>query len=226
MPGLQEMAFDAVEIPPHILVVEDEVSVATGLKMILDEEGFNVDLAGDGGSALESFRDDGIDLVVADLKLPDISGMEVLRSIKAERPSTEAIIITGYPSVETVVESKKIGVRDYLRKPFSEDEFLSAVNSALRDRGREETKARLNTVEGRLIQRREVMRVLNRTAEDKNFWVDLLNKGSQALKNYRISSEAKAAIISGDLKWLNENIGEFTQKQLAFIYKRLEQEVW
>jgi len=226
MPGLQEAAFDTAGIPPHILVVEDEISVASGLKMILDEEGFNVDLAGDGNSALESFKGEGIDLVVADLNLPDISGLDVLRSVKAEKPSTEAIIITGYPSVETVVESKKIGVRDYLRKPFSEDEFLTAVYGALWERGREEMEAGLATVEGRLIQKREVMKVLNRTAEDKNFWVDLLEKGSAALAGYKISGEAKAAIISGDLKWLNENIGEFTQKQLAFIYKRLEQEAW
>ena len=226
MPNLQEFKADAVAIPPHILVVEDEASVASGLKMILNEEGFLVDLAADGRTALETFKGEGIDLVVADLKLPDINGMEVLRSIKADKPSTEAIIITGYPSIETVVESKKIGVRDYLRKPFSENEFLSAVNEALQERGREELEARLSTVEGRLIQKREVMNVLNRTAEDSNFWVDLLEKGSAALKGYQISREAKAAIISGDLMWLNENIGELTQKQLGFIYKRLEQEAW
>ncbi len=226
MSDLQELRSAAVAMAPHILVVEDEASVANGLKMILNEEGFRVDLAADGHSAMETFRGEGFDLVVADLKLPDINGMDVLRSIKAEKPSTEAIIITGYPSVETVVESKKLGVRDYLRKPFSENEFLTAVNEALQERGREELENQLATVEGRLIQKREVMNVLNRTAEDSNFWARLLEKGSQALEGYRISREAKAAIISGDLKWLNENIGELTQKQLAFIYRRLEQEAW
>jgi len=226
MVGLQEVHPATPTIPPHILVVEDEPSVASGLKMILTEEGFIVDLAPDGESALETFKGDGIDLVVADLRLPDINGMEVLKSIKEDKPATEAIIITGYPSVETVVESKKLGVRDYLRKPFSENELLAAVNEALRERERKRLDARLNTEEGRLIQKREVMRVLNRTADDKSFWVDLLEKGSACLEEYQLSTAAKAAIISGDLKWLNENVGELTQKQLMFIYKRLEREAW
>ena len=226
MPELQEMGSAIAVVPPHILVVEDESSVAHGLEMILHEEGFEVELAGDGRSAMETFRGNGFDLVVADLKLPDINGMEVLRSIKAEKPSTEAIIITGYPSVETVVESKKLGVRDYLRKPFSEEELLLAVNGALHEKSREEMEAQLSTVEGRLIQKREVMNVLNRTAEDRHFWTQLLENGSLALNGYRLTQEAKAAIISGDLKWINENIGELTQKQLAFVYKRLEREAW
>lgn len=226
MPELQEIGSVAAAVPPHILVVEDEASVASGLEMILNEGGYAVDLAADGRSAMAAFREDGFDLVVADLRLPDINGMDVLRSIKAEKPSTEAIIITGYPSVETVVESKKLGVRDYLRKPFSEEELLLAVNDALREKSRGEMEAQLSTVEGRLIQKREVMNVLNRTAEDSRFWTQLLENGSLALAGYQISQEAKAAIISGDLKWLNANIGELTQKQLAFIYKRLEREAW
>lgn len=227
MPGLQEFTPDAMTIPPHILVVEDETSIAQGLKMILNEEGFSVDLAADGHSAMEAFhREQDLDLVVTDLRLPDIDGMDVLKSMKSEKPSTEAIIITGYPSVETVVESKRLGVRDYLRKPFSQDEFLNAVREALQEKSREEQDQRLGSEEGRLIQKREVMRALNRTADDRQFWTDLMEKGSAALHNYQMSSLAKAAVVSGDLKWINENVGELTQKQLAFIYSRMEREAW
>ena len=73
---------------------------------------------------------------------------------------------------------------------------------------------------------RRTLSVLNRTSDDSDFWDDLMEKGSQALEDYRLSGEAKAAIISGDLKWINKNIGELTQKQLMFIYKRLEREAW
>jgi predicted DNA-binding protein len=59
-----------------------------------------------------------------------------------------------------------------------------------------------------------------------NFWRELMENGSEALEDYRLSGEAKAAIVSGDLKWINENVGELTQKQLMFIYKRLEREAW
>ena len=82
------------------------------------------------------------------------------------------------------------------------------------------------TEEEKLIQKREVLGVLSRTAEDTDFWCDLMENGSLALANYQLSSEAKAAIASGDLKWINENVGELTQKQLMFIYKRLEREAW
>ncbi|MBW2607205.1 MAG: hypothetical protein JRD05_06160 [Deltaproteobacteria bacterium] len=82
------------------------------------------------------------------------------------------------------------------------------------------------TQEEKLIQKREVTNVLNRTAEDEEFWTELMENGSEALQEYHLSSEAKAAIVSGDLKWINERVGELTQKQLMFIFKRLEREVW
>jgi hypothetical protein len=82
------------------------------------------------------------------------------------------------------------------------------------------------TPEEKLVQKREVYNVLNRTAEDEAFWTDLMETGSAVLERYRLSDEAKAAIVSGDLRWLNKEVGELTQKQLKFIYKRLEREAW
>ena len=71
-----------------------------------------------------------------------------------------------------------------------------------------------------------MIKVLNKTAEDETFWTELMENGSEVLQEYHLSGEAKAAIISGDLKWINEHVGELTQKQLMFIFKRLEREVW
>ncbi len=70
------------------------------------------------------------------------------------------------------------------------------------------------------------MRVLNRTADDKIFWHDLMESGAEALEEYNLTSEAKAAILTGDLRWINEHVGELTQKQLLFLYKRMEMEIW
>jgi DNA-binding NtrC family response regulator len=210
-----------------VLLVEDEVNVANGLKLILDDAGYDVDVALDGHKALSLFRGDGIDLVVSDLRLPDLDGMEVVREMKSIKPDLDVIIITGYPSMSTAIDSGKLGVREYLRKPFTEDEFMEAVNKTLKEK--EEVsfeKFFERTKEGRLIQKREVIRVLDRTANDLGFWKELMESGSSALKGYSLSSEAKAAIISGDLRWINEHVGELTQKQLRFIYKRLEQELW
>lgn len=212
---------------PHVLLVEDEVSLGKGLQMVLKEEGYEVELATRGLTALETFRGNGFNLVVADLRLPDIDGMEVLKEISVESPETKLLVITGYPSVSSAVRAVKIGVTDYLRKPFTEDEFKTAVAAALKSRqGGSMEQLIAETEEGRLIQKREVIRVLQRTAEDAEFWDELMEKGSDALQGYRLTRQAKAAILSGDLEWIRKHVGELSQAQLSFINKRLEREAW
>lgn len=215
------------QIPPQILVMEDEFSVAKGLQMVLTEEGYDVDLAMTGHGALDKFSQKGFDLLLADLRLPDMDGMDVIKQVKEERPETEAIVITGYPSVSSAVNSVKMGVFDYLRKPVTEDEVKEAVSGALKKKKEASMEELISETEkGRLIQKQEVIRVLERTSEDANFWRQLMKKGSEALEGFDLSLEAKAAIVSGDLNWLKQHVGELTQKQLMFIYKRLEREAW
>jgi DNA-binding NtrC family response regulator len=209
--------------------MEDEVSVAKGLEMTLEEEGYLVDLALNGKSAIDTFRKKDFDLLVADLRLPDISGMDVIRNVKETHPDTAVVVITGYASVDSVVESMRLGAYDYLSKPFTEDQIKTTVDKALKQKQLKRPPVSVpkpESAEDQLIQKREVNRVLNRTAEDAEFWKELMQNGSAALQEYRLSDEAKAAIASGDLKWLNEQVGELTQKQLLFIYKRLEREAW
>ncbi|MGB5749448.1 MAG: response regulator [Desulfobacterales bacterium] len=229
MTALQENTTIEFEASPHILVMEDDLSVATGLEMILSEEGYRVNLADTGKLAMEAFRQKRFDLLVADLRLPDIDGMEVIKQVKAENPETEVIVITGYGTTATAVEAMKLGVHDFLPKPFTEDQIKTAIDEALKEHVEkpvETVTSKAETQEEKLIQKREVLGVLSRTAEDMDFWRDLMENGSLALADYPLSSEAKAAISSGDLKWINANVGELTQKQLMFIYKRLEREAW
>jgi len=214
------------EVHPHILVMEDDRNVAKGLEMTLSEEGYGVYVAGTGQMAINAFRDEYFDLLIADLRLPDINGMEVIRQVKELKPKTEVIAITGYPTTAIAVEAMKLKVNDFLPKPFTEDQIKAAVNKALDARKERPTVEAAKTKEEKLIQKREVTEVLNRTTNDNKFWVSLMENGSEALKTYTLSSEAKAAILSGDLGWINNNIGELTQKQLMFIYKRLESEAW
>jgi len=216
-------------MPPNILVMEDDVNVAKGLEMILSEEGYQVNLAGTGALAMQAFNEKRYDLLVADLRLPDINGMEVIKQVKNDTPETEVVVITGYGTTATAVEAMKIGVHDFLPKPFTDDQIKSAINEALITRAskaEDSSAKKAETAEEKLIQKREVSQILNRTAEDSEFWKDLMENGSIALEEYQLSMEAKAAIVSGDLKWINENVGELTQKQLMFIYKRLEREAW
>ena len=216
-------------LPPNILVMEDDLSMAKGLEMVLSEEGYDVNWAGTGELALEAFKQKRYDLLVADLRLPGIDGMEVIKQVKEEKPETEVIVITGYGTTATAVEAMKLGVHDFLPKPFTEDQIKASINEALKEHFEKPTEAVIKeaeTEEEKLIQKRQVTQVLNRTTEDRGFWRELMEKGSEALEGYQLSLEAKAAIVSGDLKWINEHVGELTQKQLMFIYKRLEREAW
>jgi DNA-binding NtrC family response regulator len=217
------------EMPPHILVMEDDLNVAKGLEMVLNEEGYAVDLAATGELAMKAFNENRFDLLVADLRLPDIDGMEIIKEVKAKKPETEVIVITGYGTPSQAVDAMKMGVHDFLPKPFTENQIKAAVDEALREHGQRTEKPAVKkpkTEAEKLIQKKEVISVLNRTWEDSDFWSDLMEKGSEVLEGYQLSSEAKTAIITGDLKWINENVGELTQKQLMFIYKRLEREAW
>lgn len=215
------------DVLPHILLMEDETNVAKGLQMVMDEKGYEVDWAATGRAALDAFWSGRFDLLVADLRLPDMNGMEVIERIKAEKPETPVVIITGHPGLPSAINAIRVGVEDYLRKPFTEEEFLTAVDGALKVRSKINREDVLISAEKeRLIQKREVIRILNRTAEDEGFWTELMEMPQEALKSYNLSSEARAAIASGDLKWINEHVGELTQKQLSFIYNRLEREAW
>ena len=216
---------------PDILVMEDEATVAKGLEMVLSEEGYRVALAATGHEAIDTFVRKEFDLLVADLRLPDMNGMDVIKMVKEKWPRTEVVVITGYASVNSAVASMQLGAYDYLPKPFTEEQIKESIHSALKVKAKKEApvariKGRVETEEEKLIQKREVIRVLNRTAEDTAFWIDLMEHGSEALQEYRLSYEARAAIVSGDLNWLNTHVGELTQKQLMFIFKRLEREAW
>ena len=214
---------------PHILIMEDDLNVAKGLKMILNEQGYTVDLEGTGHGAMDAMGRQDYDLLMADLRLPDIDGMQVVKQVKETRPETEVIVMTGYATSSLAVDAMKLGAQDFIAKPFTEEQIKAAIKSAL-EQNKAKTMAEISSdldpAKTTSIQKREVLNVLNRTCDDEQFWMDLMENGSAALDHYTLSSEAKAAIASGDLKWINQNIGELNQKQLMFIYKRLEREAW
>ena len=117
--------------PMQVLLMEDDTSVAKGLQMILTEEGYSVDVAITGKNAMDTADHKRFDLLVADLRLPDMDGMEVVRRVKEMRPETEVIVITGYANVHTAVDAMKTGAIDYLSKPFTEEIFMARVEEAM-----------------------------------------------------------------------------------------------
>lgn len=103
----------------RILVVDDEPIVLRNCKRILEEEGFGVSTAKSGEQALKILKQESFDLVITDLMMLAVDGMELLQQIKKTQIETEVIMITGYGSVPSSVEAMKKGAFDYLQKPFT-----------------------------------------------------------------------------------------------------------
>ncbi|WP_321532910.1 sigma-54 dependent transcriptional regulator [uncultured Desulfuromonas sp.] len=119
---------------PRILVVDDEAVIREAVKRILEQEGYEVITATSGHTALEKVQIDDFTVVISDLKMPGMGGMEVLKSIKILQPDVPVIIITGYATVETAVDAIKNGAFDYLSKPFTPPQVKEMVSKAIEQR--------------------------------------------------------------------------------------------
>lgn len=117
-----------------ILLVDDEKSVRTTLSILLQKAGYRVEEAGSGAEAIEKFKARFFDLVITDLKMEPVDGMDVLREVKSINPSSEVLVMTAYGTVESGVEAMKLGAYDYIQKPFEKDDFLLRVQKVLEHR--------------------------------------------------------------------------------------------
>jgi DNA-binding NtrC family response regulator len=119
---------------PSILVIDDKESMRNMLAKTLEAEGYEVDIARDGEIGLEKAREKRFDLVLTDLKLPRMDGLEVLSSIKGFDPETAVIVMTAYGTIETAVQAIKQGAFDFLAKPFDVDHLNVLIQRALENR--------------------------------------------------------------------------------------------
>ena len=125
------MGMDASK--PNILIVDDEMGPRESLKMILNPY-YNVLTADRGAQAVELLKQHSIDLVTLDLKMPGFTGIHVLEKVKQHDPDIEAIIITGYGSLDTAIEGLRLGAFDYISKPFDVNHILALVRRGLERR--------------------------------------------------------------------------------------------
>ncbi len=119
-----------MKAPAHknILVIDDEVAVNNNIRKILAKKGYQVDQAVTKDEALAKIQSKPYSLVLLDLKIPGVKGLELLEAVRDHNPSAKVIIITGYASIETAVESARMGAFDYLPKPFTPDEIRHATD--------------------------------------------------------------------------------------------------
>lgn len=117
-----------------ILIVDDDKNILEGAEKILLKSDFsNLKTAASGAQAQGMIEQESFDLVLLDLRLPDAEGMEILKKIKNEKPTTEVIIITGFATISSAVEAIKLGAYDYLPKPFTAEELRTKVQNAVKN---------------------------------------------------------------------------------------------
>ncbi|MHB8828499.1 MAG: sigma-54-dependent transcriptional regulator [Syntrophales bacterium] len=122
----------------RILVVDDDFAMRTALAESLESCGFDVEMAEDGAVAVKKFRKSGFSLVITDLRMPKMTGVDVLRAVKKIGPDIPVIIISAYGTVQDAVEAMKYGAAEFLLKPFSLEELETKVRNVLRADGQTE----------------------------------------------------------------------------------------
>lgn len=142
---------------PAILIVEDEAKMRRLLELNLGDDGFATFSAGDAEAGLKILRDNHIDLVLTDLKLPGMDGLEFLQTIKRQNAALPVVVMTAFGSVETAVEAMKAGAADYVLKPFSLAEMRMVVHKELDVRNLREENRSLREALGRRYEHPNVV---------------------------------------------------------------------
>jgi len=203
-----------------VLVIDDERIVLDSITKILKEENFTVDVFMSGRQGLAAATQDDYDLVLTDLRMPDIGGMRILRDVKRLKPAVPVVMITGFGTVKSAVQAMKLGAAEYLEKPFSPDQLVKTVNTALQIAATREPE------DQGLIHKEEMLRVLEQAATDTELVYNLLHYGSEALEDYDLTGPEKLAILTGDINWIEAHIGALNPTQRRWLDQRLSAEIW
>ena len=141
-----------IKIPTKILLVDDEEDFAEMLSLRLKELGEKVVIAYSGQEGLDTLAKTSIDVVILDIKMPGMDGIETLREIKKQYPIIEVILLTGHGSTETAVEGMKLGAFDYLMKPADFSDLAAKLEGARKRK--DEQEERIRKAEAKLLVRR------------------------------------------------------------------------
>ena len=115
-----------------ILVVDDDMIVLNSCKRVLESEGFEVHLASSANEALEVLEIDGFGLLLIDVKMPEHNGMWLIREVKGKFQEIPIVVMSGYPTPETIADGLKLGADSFIAKPFTPDELIESVQKALK----------------------------------------------------------------------------------------------
>jgi two-component system response regulator PilR (NtrC family) len=189
---------------PRILVVDDEESIREFLEIMLKKEGFEITLAEDGAMAKDVLAKKTFDMIISDLQMPNMNGIELLKHVKETSPDTVFMMITAFGTTETAVEAMKMGAYDYITKPFKIDEVRLNISNALRSKNLEVENRSLKK---ELVKEYSFQNIIG-NSQAMHLIFDLIKRVSQAPTNILVTGEsgtgkevvAKAIHYNGPLK--------------------------
>lgn len=196
--------------PVHVLIIDDDQDVCDYIGTFLTASGYEVTTMTNPTRAVDELRTQRYHIVVLDLMMPKVDGVEVLKAIRKLDSDVAILILTAYPSVETAVEALKLTVSDYIKKPFDPDEFLQALESICRKKGLlSDPERRLHQTIGKTIreQRKGQSLTLKQLSRRTGLSVSLLSQIERAESYPSVSSLHKVAVALGCR--LTEFFGEF-----------------
>jgi DNA-binding NtrC family response regulator len=197
--------------PIKVLVIDDEQIVLDSVQKILREENYAVDVTLSGREGIRRASTNDYDIVLTDVRMPDISGKIVLREVKRAKPVLPVVIISGYATVQSAIVCTRLGAANVLEKPFTPDELVRVVQSAVAQAASEEQE---------LIHEAEIRSILKRAAEDEVFAGQLGDGGVDALDAYGLTQAEKLAILTGDIEWLEQYLGILEPGSRKFLQQR------
>src|SRR4051794_34451078 len=168
-----------------VLVIDDEEAIREGLEMLLLTEGYSVDLAVNGTDGLRHMESRGYDLVLLDLMMPDISGMDVLSEARQRDKETPIFMITAYGSVEAAVHALKLGANDYFSKPWDNDKLIIEIDSMIARRQLEWENTHLK----RALKQRYSFRNIIGKSERMQRLLDLVSQVASSRSTILITGE-------------------------------------
>jgi DNA-binding NtrC family response regulator len=192
-----------------VLVIDDEQIVLDSVSQILIDDNYEVDVSLSGREGLDWAIERPYDIILTDIRMPDIGGMRVLRDIKRVKSSLPVVIITGYATTKSAVQAMKLGAAEYIEKPFEPEQLLDAVARALGISPEVEEQG--------LIHKEEMAKVLERAESDDEFFAKLLENGADALDEYDLTKAEKLAIVTGDVSWIEDQVGRLTRPQRRML---------
>ena len=184
----------------NVLIIDDDQDICEYMKTLLEATGYGVDTLSDPTQAEEAVRNAEYHLLIIDLMMPKLDGIELITRIRKIDSDVAIIVFTGYPSVETAVDALKLNVSDYIKKPFDVDDFREKVTEVLSKKGLLiNPEAELHKAIGQNIRRirKEQELTLKQLARRTSLSVSLLSQIERAESSASVSSLYKIAVALG-----------------------------